>query len=121
MGYYQGEGIVSGGGSTPSSGGSFSLPRSGVRGFLKKLSTTTVTKYPGVSRKTAQDSTGSNNMKTRGAWEQVGTYFYDVLFPDCSGNMTGYSFNQIGDSNLYELVKTYTSVSVSVDYNIESL
>lgn len=122
MGYYTGSGIVSGGGSTPSSGGAYMLPKYGGRGFLKKMTKTTTTKYPGVSLSTAQDSAGSNNMVARAAWEADSNgYFYDVIFPDCSGNTTGYQYSQIGDSNLYELVKVETVVTVSVDTNIQSL
>lgn len=122
MGYYSGSGIVSSGGSTPSSGGSYALPKYGNRGFLKKMTKTTVTRYPGVSLATAQGSLGSNNMIARAAWEADSSgYFYDVIFPDCSGSSTGYSYSQIGDSNLYELVKTETQVSVAVDTNIQSL
>ena len=122
MGYYSGSGIVSGGGSVPSSGGAFMLPRYGGRGFLKKMTKTTNTKYPGVSLATAQDSNGTNNMVARAAWESdTSGYFYDVIFPDCSGSTISYQFSQIGDSNLYELVKTETVVTVSVDSNIQSL
>ena len=122
MGYYTGTGIVASGGSVPSSGGAFMLPKYGGRGFLKKMTKTTTTKYPGVSLSTAQNSTGVNNMVARAAWESDSTgYFYDVVFPDCSGNSTGYQFSQIGDSNLYELIKTEAVVTVSVDTNIQSL
>lgn len=122
MGYYTGDGIVTSGGSTPSSGGSYSLPRYGGRGFLKKMTRTTVRKFPGVSLDTAQGKTGTNNMVARAAWESdTNGYFYDVIFPDCSGSTTGYQYSQIGDSNLYELVKTETTVSVTVDTNIQSL
>ena len=122
MGYYTGSGIVSSGGSSPSSGGSYMLPKYGGRGFLKKMTKTTTTRYPGVSLTTASGSTGANNMVARAAWESDSTgYFYDVIFPDCSGNTTAYQYSQIGDSNLYELVKTETQVSVTVDTNIQSL
>lgn len=122
MGYYTGSGIVSGGSSTPSSGGAFMLPKYGGRGFLKKMTKTTTTRYPGVSLTTADNSTGSNNMIARAAWESDSTgYFYDVIFPDCSGSTVGYQYSQIGDSNLYELVKTDTIVTVAVDHSIQSL
>ena len=122
MGFYVGSGIVASGGSSPSSGGAYMLPKYGGRGFLKKMTRTTVTKYPGVSLSTAQGSTGSNNMIARAAWESdTQGYFYDVIFPDCSGSTTDYSYAQISDSNLYELIKTDVSVSVSVDTNIQSL
>lgn len=125
MGYYTGDGIVASGGSVPSSGGSFALPvidgLGGARGFLKKITTTTVTKYPGVSLETAQESRGINNMIARGVWEQVGTKYFDVIFPDCSGNTTTYTFSQIGDSNLYELIKTYSEVTVTIDQTIQDL
>lgn len=123
MGYYTGDGIVTSGGSTPSSGGSFSLPRFGARGFLKKITRTTVRKFPGVSLGTAQGKTGTNNMVARVAeeYDTAAGYYYDVLFPDCSGSTTGYQYSQIGDSNLYELVKTETIVTVTVDSNIQKL
>ena len=122
MGYYTGSGIVASGGSVPSSGGAFMLPKYGGRGFLKKMTTTTVTKYPGVSLTTARGNTGVNNMVARAAWESdTGGYFYDVVFPDCSGNTTGYTYAQISDSNLYEVIKTETTVTVAVDRNIQSL
>lgn len=122
MGYYTGTGIVASGGSVPSSGGAFMLPKYGGRGFLKKTTTTTVTKFPGVSLATAQGNTGVNNMVARAAWESDSTgYFYDVVFPDCSGNSTSYTYTQISDSNLYEVIKTETTVTVAVDTNIQSL
>ena len=121
MGYYQGSGIVSGGSSIPSSGGGGSLPRMNIRFFIKKVTKTTTTKYPGVSLNTAKGKTGINNMKARAMWESNSNgYFFDIIFPDCSGNSTSYSYAQIGDSNLYELVETYTEVTASVDTNIES-
>ena len=68
MGYYEGNGIVSGGGSMPSSGGAFMLPKYGGRGFLRKITRTTTTKYPGVSLDTAQEKNAENNMVARAAW-----------------------------------------------------
>ena len=126
MGYYQGNGIVSGGSVATVSGGSVSLPMSGSI-FLKRKTRTTVTKFPGVSLATAQSKDSANTMSARLAneWQTAPgggfVYYNEVVIPDYAGDTTSFSYSQIGDSNLYELIQTIESVSSSYDRNIQRI
>lgn len=109
MGYYTGQGIVSGGSDDCSSGGSFTI-RSGPI-FITSRIKTTYTKFPGVSLDTVNSKQSSYDM-AGGFWEDSTwtstagyTYYNSGVVPEYEGNVTSYSHSQIGDSNLYELVE----------------
>ena len=108
MGYYNGSGVTSGGGSTVTP--FESRIWYGYHTAYQKR-TSTVNRKLGVSLATAQQAEGSsslnhhtfvNGMITR-------TYF------NCKGSETQVSYSQIGDSNLYELTTTTTDINVRED------
>ena len=122
MGYYSGNGVVFGGSST-GSGGGFSLPVSGGA-QINRITTRKTTKFPGVDYDTVKDKTASRNMSAGYAVEYKTLpgggyeYYNDCLVPDYSGTCTDYQWQQIGDSNLYELIIFETTVTSTVNTSV---
>lgn len=103
MGYYTGNGVTSGGGSTvslrntgPAVGGAF---------YVYQRVKATVNRKSGVSLETAQAANGDMNMNY---WQWPG----GMVEPACRGTRSSVSFAQINGSNLYELVTTNETVQV---------
>ena len=121
MGFYQGDGIISSGSSTGSPAGSFTT-HNGQVVFLARRTNVTVTKYPGVERPdpltNAEYGMRAMVFPDRG-WSSSEGVLWDTphLVGDYDGTKTDYSYAQIGDSNLYELVKTVESVSSWINNN----
>ena len=107
MGYYQGSGIVTGGGESTRplkafyEWGSFAV---------RQKSVTQTVKYPGVSKTTAEGFHCSENLKAVNggsgdlAW---------IIF-DAEGTQTHVSYSQISDSNLYEVYVTTETLTASL-------
>ena len=118
MGYYSGNGVVTGGSKTTQNGG-FSLPHSGYARIIT-TATTVVKKYNGVSLSTAQSKTPSNDIKGgyayESAWSSSGgiLYYNDIIVPNYAGDRVDYTYTQINGSNLYELTEASTNLSSSV-------
>ena len=108
MGYYNGNGVVSGGGSavTPFE----SRIWYGYHTAYQKR-TTKVNRKLGVALATAEaaDSSSSLNHHTFTQGMVTRTYF------NCKGTEVNVSYSQIGDSNLYELTTTTTVIKVRED------
>ena len=103
MGYYNGNGVTTGGGSNPNLrstgpavGGAFYV--------YQRVKTTTVTKN-GVSLDTAKAAEGDINMNY---WQWPG----GMVEPGCRGTRTNTSYSQINGSNLYALTTTTEVVQV---------
>lgn len=123
MGAYQGNGIISGGSSTGSSAGSFTT-HDGTTVFLARRTNIKVTKYPGVELPNPIPN-AAYNMRAMvypdyrivtgaGGGESWNT---PHLVGDHDGDKADYSYSQIGDSNLYELVKTEEAVETWINRN----
>lgn len=110
MGYYTGNGIVSGGVTSTRSLKSFY--EWGSHAVRQRSSTTTV-KKPGVSLETARAAQASDNLTAVSggsgdlAW---------IIF-DAEGTKTSASYSQIGDSNLYELVITTETLNCYLSHD----
>ena len=107
MGYYGGNGVVSGGGEQVSQFGS--LVYNGAHIVYQKT-VSTVTKKAGVSLATAQAAHGACTLKSS-------TFSFANLYPfvGCRGTKTDVSYSQIADSNLYELDVTESTMSAKGD------
>ena len=97
MGYYTGNGVVTGGGSTvslrstgPAVGGAY---------YSYQRTHSTMTTKNGVSLATAQAEKGEINLNF---WEWPG----HAIEPACRGTTKSVSYQQINGSNLYSLVIT---------------
>lgn len=121
MGAYTGNGVLVS--MTKSGSGSgFSWP-DGTAQQVKKLITTKVTKFPGVSSTFLNNLQAEYTMNTgyRGWWEgstNTGMHWVEVLVPDYGGSQTSYHLQQIADSNLYECLKTETTIAASLTNNV---
>ena len=121
MGYYTGLGIVSGGRSNGSSAGSFTT-HLGETVFLARRTNVKVTKYPGVAQPDPVTAAAYNMQAAvyrdyRIATGGGETWNTPHLIGDHDGTKTDYSYSQIGNSNLYELVKTEESVTTWINRN----
>ena len=103
MGYYTGNGVTSGGSSTPT------LVRTGpdVGGayYVYQRINSTVTRKSGVSLSDAKAVIGDLNMNY---WVWPG----GRAEPGCRGTRSQVSYSQIGDSKLYELSITEETIQV---------
>lgn len=105
MGYYTGNGVTSGGGSA------VQLHESTYwygEHRVYQLVTTVVNKKEGVALGTAQAAVGAISMNNQ-TWSQGMVTF---ISHNCKGSKTNYTYNQIGDSNLYSLVATQETIKV---------
>lgn len=105
MGYYSGNGIVTGGGESirPIK----NLWWYGAHSLLQKAISSTLSK-PGVSLSTAQGEHASSNLlPVADGSGNLAWVLYDVR-----GTRTSVSYSQIGGSNLYELNVTTETLSV---------
>ncbi len=110
MGYYQGSGIVSGGGESTRPLKSFY--EWGTFAIRQKSVTQTV-KYPGVSKATAEGThCGENLTAVNGGSGDLAWIIFDA-----EGTRTDVSYSQISDSNLYELYVTTETLSVALSQN----
>lgn len=103
MGYYTGNGVVTGGGSTvslrstgPAVGGAY---------YAYQRINSTVTTKNGVSLLTAQGETGDINLNY---WQWPG----GAVEPGSRGTTKSVSYQQINGSNLYSLVITNNTIQV---------
>lgn len=103
MGYYNGNGVTSGGGSTASL--TRTGPAIGGAYYVYQRVRSTVTRKSGVSLSTAQGESGDVNL---GYWQWPG----GLIEPGCKGTRKQVSYSQIGDSNLYDLTITNETVQV---------
>ena len=122
MGYYSGNGIVTGGGESirPLSHISFINASGGLAYlFAEQKEKRTTTTHPGVSLSTAQ-SQGS----TSGLVEEAINYDTGVvrlwLIPSCKGVATNVRHSQINGSNLYNLEIEETHLWARRRYNREA-
>ena len=119
MGYYQGNGVTSGGGESISSIGSYVFPN-GTH-MVSQRTRSTTTRLSGVSLGIAQNEHADFNMSAvhdyYQVWSTTGgvTYFKDVNFPNAKGTRKTVSYSQIADSNLYELSITNEDISAQID------
>lgn len=103
MGYYTGNGVTSGGGSTvslrstgPAFGGAF---------YVYQRTRTTTTAKNGVSLATAQAEEGEISMNY---WQWPA----GMVEPGCRGTMKSVAYSQINGSNLYALQITNQTIQV---------
>lgn len=96
MGYYTGQGVVTGGGDSISIAQTFLI---GTTINLFRRDITTVTLKSGVSLESAQNAASSINAENGDLhWGA-----YTIPVPNRNGTITSPSYSRIGDSNLYEL------------------
>ena len=107
MGYYNGNGVTSGGGENIRQFGS--LVYGGAHIVMQKT-VSTVTRKSGVSLQTAQAERSSLALRT---W----TFPWADIYPwvGCTGTQKDAAYTQIGDSNLYELTITNKTMTASGD------
>lgn len=111
MGYYSGNGIVSGGGESirPLSALSFKDQNGNLNYyFVEQKDRQTTTVSPGVSLSTAQAAASSSSLSELALewwWSSTGGGGGSQLWviPSCKGTKTDVRFSQIAGSNLYEL------------------
>lgn len=103
MGYYSGNGVTSGGGSTtslrstgPAVGGAF---------YVYQRVKSEVNTKNGVSLETAKAAQGDINMNY---WQWPG----GMVEPGCRGTRSSATYSQISDSNLYTLQVTTETIQV---------
>lgn len=103
MGYYTGNGVVTGGGSAvslrsygPAVGGAY---------YTYQRTKITVTTRNGVSLATAQAEQGAMNLNY---WQWPG----GAVEPACRGTSSSVSYSQINGSNLYSLQVTSNEIQV---------
>ncbi len=104
MGYYSGNGVVTGGGQTIAESGSVA-DASGAYLRERKTVVSTLVKN-GVSLTTAQAAMPSKS--TKAAKLMSGSAFWNT--PNASGRIVNYNYSQINGSNLYaltEMTETY--------------
>ena len=101
MGYYNGGGIVSGGSDVKRTLRFMCAIGQGAY-VVTQRAVSTIIKFPGVSLQYAGSKRGTASLT--GVSGGSGTLAWVV--PECEGSQTDYSYSQIGDSNLYELVET---------------
>ena len=107
MGYYNGNGVTSGGGNTIQSLGV--LVFNGVHNVYQRV-VSTVTKKSGVSLDAAKAEQSSVNLTHH-------VFGWADLYPwtQAKGTRKNATYSQIGDSNLYELNITDETLSCSDD------
>lgn len=103
MGYYQGNGVTSGGGESTSLTRTGPSP-SGAYYLYQRIKSTVTTKN-GVDLATAQAQRGDMSMNY---WTWPG----GLVEPGCRGTKTSAQYAQIGDSNLYTLAITNEVIQV---------
>ena len=119
MGYYNGNGVISGGGESISSIGSYVFPN-GMH-TVSQLTETTVTRKSGVSLSTAKSEHAEQNMSDIHDFYQTSsttggiTFYKEVNFPNAKGTRTTTSYSQIDNSNLYELSITNETLKARID------
>lgn len=103
MGYYTGNGVTAGGGSTvslrstgPAVGGAY---------YVYQRTQTTSTVKNGVALATAQGEVGDISMNY---WQWPG----GMVEPGCRGTMKSVAYTQINESNLYALTITNQTIQV---------
>ena len=104
MGYYQGSGVVKGGGESTRALKSFY--EWGSFAVRQKSVTSSVTS-PGVSLSTAQNAHASDNLSAVSG----GSGSLAWIIFDAEGTRTTVAYSQIADSNLYELTTTTETLS----------
>jgi len=107
MGYYNGNGVTTGGGNSIQSLGT--LVFNGVHNVWQRIVSETV-KKAGVTKSTAQAETSSVNLTHH-------VFSWANLYPwvNAKGTRKNAGYSQIGDSNLYELNITNETLSCSDD------
>ena len=108
MGYYSGDGEITGGGSTVNQFQSM-LWYGYHTAYQRK--TTTVRRKAGVSLSTAQAEAGAINMQNQQFTSGGGTRTYF----NSKGTQKNVSYSQINGSNLYELTITSDTIQVKED------
>ena len=103
MGYYIGNGVITGGGSVVSLRSSG--PAVGGAYYTYQRTVTTVTQKNGVSLETAQAASGDMNLNY---WQWPG----GAVEPACRGTRSSTSYAQIDGSNLYALTTTNETIQV---------
>ena len=109
MGYYNGNGVVTGGGKvirpmdSVVSGGTL---------IRERLDITSVRVKNGVSLATAEAATPSESLRCQDV--TCGTAYWAT--PQASGRSVNYAHQQIGGSNLYTLVETTSTFQVRLAY-----
>lgn len=111
MGYYTGNGVTTGGGSSVSTLQNFIWYGSG-HNVYQQINTTTVTKR-GVSLSVAQSAKGSADLQTAQLWDAAHNLY--CWSANCKGTRKNVSYSQIGDSNLYELTETTEIIKAKLD------
>lgn len=110
MGYYNGSGVVGGGGTRIDVLEAF--PYYGTHHIHQKVKTVN-TRFPGVSLATAQDPSNDGWCVMHTFEAQVGWGTYYAV--DAYGTKRSSSYSQIGDSQLYELVVTDETYQANLD------
>lgn len=107
MGYYSGSGVTSGGGENIRQFGS--LVYGGAHIVMQKT-VETVTRIAGVSLSAAQAERSSLTLHTH-------TFSWANIYPwvGCTGTQKDVTYQQIGDSNLYELNINNKTMTASGD------
>lgn len=107
MGYYSGNGVITGGGHNIRQFGS--LVYGGAHIVMQKTVSAVTTKN-GVSLATAQAETSSLALATK-------TFSWANIYPwvGCCGTQKDVSYSQINGSNLYQLVITNKTMTASGD------
>ena len=110
MGYYQGSGVVKGGGESTRTLKSFY--EWGSFAVRQKSVTSSVT-LPGVSLATAQGTHASDNLTAVSGGSNDLAW---IIF-DAEGTRNTVNYSQIADSNLYELTTTTETLSAWLSSN----
>lgn len=112
MGYYTGNGVVTGGGSSVGLYEHFFW--FGAHNVYQRTNSST-NKKAGVSLSTAQAAQGSCDMQSHQFSWSIANGTANHLSPNCKGSKSNVSYSQIDGSNLYELVTETETVQAKLD------